>query len=81
MIDLSRYKSLKAEVDKLQRETDRAEGALAQLMKRLQSEYNCKTLEQAEKQLKKLQKESQAAEDEYNEALSDFEEQWSEMLG
>ena len=79
-IDLARYKQLKTEVDELQREINKAEGALEQLTERLQSEFGCKTLEQAEKLLRKMQKEAKQAEDEYNEALSEFEEQWLEVL-
>ena len=67
-------------MDELKREIIKAEGALEQLTDRLQSEFGCKTLEQAEKLLQKMQKEAEQAEDKYNEALSEFEEEWSEVL-
>jgi len=79
-INLDRYRKLKADVDRCQREADRAEGALSQLMAKLEEEFGCKSLKEAEKLLVKLRKESKKAEKEFGEALNEFEEKWEEVL-
>ena len=79
-IDLEQYQKLKDKVDKLQRESDRAEGALEEVMKELASEFKCDSLSQAEKLATKLRKESDEAEKDYQEALDKFEEKWEDVL-
>jgi len=79
-VDLKRYEELKSQVDKYQREADRAEGALAQLMERLESEHSCKTLKQAEKKVERLKKEANQAEEEFTIALAEFEKKWDHVL-
>ncbi len=79
-ISVEKYNRLKTTVDRLQREHDRAEGALAQQMERLESDFGCKTLKAAEAKAKKLEAEAAGAEREYGEALSEFEEKWSNVL-
>ena len=79
-IDLKRYERLKTDVDRLQRDADRAEGALAQLMGRLEKEHDCATLQDAETLLKKLQAKEKAAEEKFATALAEFEEEWSDVL-
>ena len=55
---VDRYKELKSKVDGLQREADKAEGALGQAMAELKEKHGCKTLEEAEKLAAKKAKES-----------------------
>ena len=81
MIDVKRFNELKTRVDKLQRDKDRAEGALAQLMERLKSEHGCGTIEEAEAKLSDLRKKTAAKERVYNQALGEFEQDWSASLG
>ena len=43
-ISVREYEQLKAKVEKLQREADKAEGVHAEQMRRLRQDFNCKTL-------------------------------------
>jgi len=79
-IDLERYQSLKSNVERLRRESDRAEGALEQLMARLKEEYGCKTLSDAKELAGKLENEAAEATRKFNKELEEFEEEWSEVL-
>ena len=74
MIDIQRYQKLKKQLGDLQREKDRAEGALAQLMKELHSEFDCNTLEKAEALLKETAVKVRKAEEAFEEAMEEFEE-------
>lgn len=80
-IDLKRFQQLQAAVEKAQSDADRAQGALDQLMAKLEAEYGCTTLEQAEKKLEELTSKSAAAEQTYNDALAVFEEEYGDLIG
>jgi len=80
MTNLDRYQKLKGKADELQREADRAEGALEQLMDKLKDEFDCETLEEAEKLSKKLEKEAKKAEEDFETAIDMFEEKWGDVL-
>ncbi len=80
-MDLGRYRQLKEKVEKAQRESDRAEGALAQLTKQLSSEFGCGTTKEARRKLKSLSSELADAEEEFNESVLAFEGEWGERLG
>lgn len=75
-MDVKRYTELKGQVDRLQRDHDRAEGALSGLMVRLKTEHDCDTLEEAQAKLKQLEAKTQKAEKQFEEALGRFEEEW-----
>jgi len=47
---------LKTRIEKRKQERDKAKGAYGQVMKQIQDEFECKSLEQAEKLLTKMQK-------------------------
>jgi len=47
---------LKTRIEKRKQERDKAKGAYGQVMKQMQDEFGCKSLEQAEKLLTKMQK-------------------------
>lgn len=79
-IDVKRYQHLKQEAEELQRQADRAHGALDGVMKQLKEEFDCDTLEEAEERQKELQKEAKKAEKTFNEALEDFEDKWGSVL-
>jgi predicted nucleic acid-binding Zn-ribbon protein len=79
-VDLKRYQYLKESVDDLQRESDRAEGALTQLMKELKAEFDCNSLDEAESLLKKTVKEVKQAEQTFEDAVDEFEEEWKHVL-
>lgn len=80
MIDLEQYKRLKEKADKAKQDHDRAVGALEQLMSKLEEDFDCKTVEQAEKLVKKLSTEAKEAEELYDQRLAEWEEQWGQKV-
>ena len=80
MIDLKEFQRLQDKVARLQREADKAEGALAEQMKRLKDDHGCESVEQAEKLLATLEKEQIAAEKQFTKAADKFEQRWKEEL-
>ncbi len=71
---LQEYNRLKNEVDGLQTQADRAQGALETKLAQLKAE-GCKSIKDAEALLVKLAKEEAVAEKDYQKALALFEEQ------
>ena len=57
----------------------RAEGALQQDIKRLESEFNCKTIKDAQKLLDKLSKQVDKAEAELEEKIEELEETYGDI--
>jgi len=80
MSELEELVELKDKIDQLQRESDRAAGALEQVMGRLKKEFKCKTLQEAERKLKTLDKKATKAEADFREAMEELEEKWSAFL-
>lgn len=80
MSDLEKFAALKKKVTTLQRDADKAQGALDRLQAELAEEFECETIEAAEKLLKRLVKEEKAAGKAFSKALTKFEEDWSEDL-
>lgn len=71
-----RYKEMKREVEDAQAEYQRARGAFDQLMKRLQKDFECDTIEAGKKLLVKLEARRDAALQEFTDALSRYEKRW-----
>ena len=80
MASIERYKELKAKVDRLRREHDRAEGALEQAMLKLKEQYDCKTLEEGKIVLSKMEKDCKRKRSKYDKAMERFDEEWGERL-
>jgi len=80
-VNLVEYNKLKETADKAQRDSDRATGALQQLRDRLKKEFDCDTIEAAEKLLAKWEKEEAVACKELNRKISEFKEQYNDELG
>jgi len=80
MSDLEKFAALKKKVATMQRNADKAQGALDRLQSELEEEFDCKTIEEAEKLLKRLVKDEKAAGKAFSKALAKFEEDWSEDL-
>lgn len=72
------YRRLKRSVEDAQREADRAQGALDQLMKRLKDEFKCTTLKEARTLLDELKGKAEKAEAAYTKAVTDYEKKWKE---
>lgn len=77
---LKKYMRLKKDVETAQQRADRAQGALDQLMKTLEKDFDCSTLKQAKTKLTSLQKKEETAREEFEEAVDEFEEKWEEKL-
>jgi hypothetical protein len=74
------FKELKEKVEELQRKADKAQGALETAEERLQEEFNCKTLKDAEILLKAMEKDAEAAKAKYEKELEEFMEEWGDVL-
>lgn len=79
-MDLPRLAMLKEKVATLQREADRAQGALSQALERLKHEYDCESVEAAERVLERMRKKVGRLEREYEEAQDAFSRKWAEVL-
>ncbi len=80
MIDLDEYQTLKRKAEKAKSDVARAEGALEQQMKSLKDEFDCESIEDAEKMLKDLEKKESVAETKYNKELEEFKNKWEDKL-
>ncbi len=80
-MDLKKFQRLKEKAEALRTEAEQAKGALNQLMTKLNEEYDCQSIEDAEKLLEKYEKEVKKAEEDYDKELISFEEEWGEKLG
>ncbi len=76
MIGLERYQELQKDVEKSQRQLDRAEGALEQLKERLADEFDCKGIKEAEKLAADMKKKLATAEKTFTKSLEAFEKEW-----
>lgn len=70
------YRDLKASVEKARSDAERAQGALDQLMVRLKTEFNCKSLREARELLQEVQKERDKADKAFSEAMTDYKKKW-----
>ena len=77
---LKKYMRLKKEVETAQQRKDRSQGALDQLKKNLEKDFECTSLKQAQKKLISLQKQEEEVKEEFVEAMEEFEEKWEEKL-
>ncbi len=79
-ISVKRYQELEAKVSRLQREQDRAEGALEEQNRRLKKDHDCDSISMAEKKLKKLDRKTAEAETAFEDSLVEFESEWGDKL-
>jgi hypothetical protein len=70
------YNRLKSQVEDARESASEAKGALDQLKKRLQEEFGCETVEDANKLLKEMERKLDKAETEYQEAVKDYRNKW-----
>lgn len=79
-MDIARWERLKGEVDKLQRDVDRAEGSLHTLLDRLRKEHGCESLEDARELLNRLSRKEAKLEERFDQSLEAFEQKWDGVL-
>lgn len=70
------YKKLKEAVEEARSESDKAQGALSELMRRLKEEFDCTSLKEARAQLEKLEAKKEEAETAFEKALKAYETKW-----
>jgi len=76
MITEEQYRKLKRDVEEAKSEADRAEGALAQLLKRLEEEFHCDNLKEAKAMLTDLSNKEERAQTIFEKSLKDYETKW-----
>lgn len=79
-LNLDRYRELKAKVETHQREADRAAGALQATMERIQKEFNCKSLAEAEAKKKELEITHQRLLTKFDLKLLTLQKKWKARL-
>jgi predicted transcriptional regulator len=80
-MDLREYQRLKDHADRLRRQADEALGAFKQLDARVKEEFGCRTPEEEDKLLARLEKEQAELEKELERVLRKYERKWGERLG
>jgi hypothetical protein len=79
-MDVKRFEDLKSDVEKLQRDIHRSEGALTQQKQRLKQDFDCDSVDEAETMLEKMKEDCRKIEEKYNEKLEEFEQEWKGQL-
>ncbi len=80
-MNIDTYNKYKREADDAKADADRAQGAFDQLMERLKAEYKCDNAKDARKLLDDLERKKNKAEEEFEEALKDYEKKWGKRDG
>ncbi len=80
MSTINKYLKLKENVEDAERKANQAEGGLSQIMKQFKTEFDCTTLEAAEKKHKKLQKQAETAKEKFENEIEKFNEKWEDKL-
>lgn len=70
------YRALKQEVEEAKADAEQAKGALNQLMKQLADEFECETVDQAERELRIFKDNAKEAEKTYQKSLKAYERKW-----
>lgn len=77
---MQKYLKLKEKAESLRRDSDRAAAAEEFQRKRLLDEFGCKSVKEAEAKLKKLQKELEDGEAEFEKVTTEFEKAWQKQF-
>lgn len=72
------YRRLKKQVDTAKTESERAKGALSQLMSQLKTEFGCETLKEAKVLLEEIEVKKNKTQKKFQEALAEYEKRWKE---
>lgn len=74
MIDVDEFQELKSTVDRMQKESDKAEGALQQLKKQMKDEFDCPTIKDAKQLVSELDQQEKQTTKQYQSELVKFKE-------
>jgi hypothetical protein len=77
---LEKYTKLKKRLDAIERQRQQHVGALDQLLKRLKQEFGCVSLKEAKIKLRKLTREHQQKEAEFEKLFNKFYNEHRELL-
>ncbi len=80
MTALKDYIELKKKLEQYGRTADRAAGVLEQVLKKLKTDFNCSSLNEAIKKAKLLKKQKQKAKNVFINAKEEFEKKWGNKL-
>lgn len=80
MSSINDLTNLKQRMEDVKQEADRAAGALSQIMSRLKKGFDCGTIEDAEKLLSAISRETDKAEQEFENSLAEFESKYEDVL-
>lgn len=78
-IDIKKYERLKQIAENAQREADRSAGVLEMLKTKIKDEYGVASMSEAKALLKKLKKQQEEAENEYEQRYVEFVEKYPEL--
>lgn len=80
MNSLDKITALKKKATTLQREADKAKGAMESLEKEMQQKFSCSSIKDARKMLRRSKIEQQEMEERLKKELHRFEEQYGDLL-
>jgi len=80
MSDFKRYLVVKSEVDSMNRKVERAKGALESELSRLKKVFGCNTIEEGQKELKRLEEKRRKAKKKFESELAIFTDKWTDKL-
>jgi hypothetical protein len=75
-----RVVELREQLEGLERDQARLEGASQEILRRLKEEHGCSSLAEGRKKLAKLDKEAAGLEKEFEKALEEFNARWAGKL-
>lgn len=78
--NLDKLTRLKKKAETAQREADKAQGALDQILSYLKTEFDCKSLKEAKTLLIEIQQAEEESQKSFQQALNEFEEEWGDTL-
>lgn len=74
------FPALLRRIEKIRRKVDMAQGALDQLLRRLEKEFNCSSIEDGQAQLDKMNKQLNVLFKKYVEFRKKFDEEYKDLL-
>lgn len=80
MPSVSDIADFKERVERLRREVDRAQGAYDQSMQRLSNEFDCSSIQAAEKKMAKLEEEQEELEAKLQKAMKKLKEDYPDVF-
>ena len=79
-MSLEDVSKLKLKVSKLRRAVDKAQAAIDHRMGQLAQEFECGSLEEAQRLLAQMREDAKEAGEAFKQALAEFEERWWDVL-